>query len=176
MLPLARLLAVLATTGGAQDTARSSVDEIVACLERTEGVIRNLSVTTEYVKFQKDEVPVSEPVRMRFTTAFIVEGSGRARYECVGEQVNVGPMPGEVRTFRGRWRATFDGQVATTLRGSIDGAFISAEIDRWPAWHGVNPLEYTTHNFGEPVSLKTRSALDPGASDEPDRVPVLPAP
>jgi hypothetical protein len=147
MIALAGLLAVLAALDGAP---RPTAEEVIARLEKTEAKIRNLSVTTEYVKLQKDFLPVTEPVRMRLTTAFIVDRDGRTRYECVGEQVNRGPDG--VTTYRGRWRSAYDGKVAASLSGGVDGPLLAAALDRWPAWHGVNPLEFTTHYFQKPVS------------------------
>jgi hypothetical protein len=149
MISLVTLLTVLAAS---DEAPRPTAEEVLTRLEKTEAAIRNLSVTTEYVKLQKDFLPVSEPVRLRLTTAFVVDRDGRTRYECVGEQVNIGPNPGEVRTYRGRWRSAYDGKVAATLSGGIDNALLTAELDRWPAWHGVNPLEFTVHYFRKPVS------------------------
>jgi hypothetical protein len=153
MIALVGLLAALAAMDG---SPKPTAEEALASLERTEAAIRNLSVTTEYVKLQADFLPVSEPVRMRLTTAFVVDRDGRTRFECVGEQVNVGPKPGEVRIYRGRWRSAYDGKVAASLSGGEDGPLLTAELDRTPAWHGVNPLEFTTHYFREPVSKLLR--------------------
>jgi hypothetical protein len=60
------------------DAPRHQAGEVIARLEKTEAAIRNLSVTTEYVMLQRDDLPGSEPVRMRLTTAFIVDSTGRA--------------------------------------------------------------------------------------------------
>src|SRR5262249_6198927 len=60
--------------------------------------------------------------------------------------------PDGISTYRGRWRSAYDGKAATTLSGGVDGPFSTVEIDRWPAWRGVNPLEFTTHYFRQPVS------------------------
>jgi hypothetical protein len=60
--------------------------------------------------------------------------------------------PDGLKNYRGRLRSAYDGKVAATLRGGVDGPFLTAQLDRWPAWQGVNPLEFTTHYFREPVS------------------------
>jgi hypothetical protein len=57
-----------------------------------------------------------------------------------------------VKNYRGRLRSAYDGKVAATLNGGADGPFLTAQLDRWPAWQGINPLEFTTHYFREPVS------------------------
>ena len=144
------VLTALAPLTASDNLARPSVEQVISRLERTEAAIQNLSLTTEYVKLQKEFLP--RQVELHLTTAFIVDRGGRTRYECVGEQVRIGPAPGEVGIYRGRWRSTFDGRVATTLSGGVDGPLLTAELDRWPAWHGINPLEFTTHYFREPVS------------------------
>jgi hypothetical protein len=139
------LLTTLAATADKEETAPPSVTakQVVAVLERTESAIRNLAVHTEYVKLQKFALPVAKPVQMQMTTEFLVDREGRTWYECVGEQVNIGQDG--VRTYRGRWRAAYDGQLAATLTGGADEKFHFATLERSPSWHGVNPLEFTTH-------------------------------
>src|SRR5947209_10997180 len=79
---------------------------IVAGLEKTEAMIRDLSVATDYVKLQKYPLKVEKPVRMGLRTEFIVTRDGKAWYDCIGEQVNTGA--GGVKTYPGHWRAAYD--------------------------------------------------------------------
>ena len=55
------------------DTPLPRAEVVIARLEKTEAAIKNLSVTTEHIKLQKDDLPVSEPIRLRTTTAIIVD-------------------------------------------------------------------------------------------------------
>jgi len=55
------------------DTPLPRAEVVIARLEKTEAAIKNLSVTTEHSKLQKDDLPVSEPIRLRTTTAMIVD-------------------------------------------------------------------------------------------------------
>lgn len=137
-----------------------AIEELIACLEASEATTRNLSVTTEYVKLENSFLPVDKPVRLKLTTKFIVDCEGRSWYEGVGEQVSTGLKPEDVRISHGRWQTTFDGKAARSLEGGSDGVFHWGGIDDYPAWHGVNPLEFTTHYFAKPVSkiLKESSA------------------
>lgn len=152
MNALISLLAMLPAQAAPDEATPATMAEVVASLERTEAAIANLSVTTEYEKLQRPDVPpATDLIRLRMTTAFIIDRDGRTRYECVGQQVNYGPKG--VTTYRGRWRSTFDGEVATTLTGGDDGSFHSAELSGSPHWHGVNPREYTTHYFQQPASV-----------------------
>ena len=118
------LLAMLAAT---DDAPLPRAGEVIARLEKTEAAIKNLSVTTEYVKLQKDDLPVSEPIRLRMTATFIVDHEGRTRHERVGEQVNRGADG--VTVYRGRWRSTYDGKVAASLSGPVEGPFLTAEFE-----------------------------------------------
>jgi hypothetical protein len=154
---IAPLLLALLVTG--PDDERKSVADAIASLERTEAAIRDLAVVTEYVKLQKYPLKVDRPVHMGLRTEFIVTRDGKGWYDCVGEQVNSGPD--FVKTYPGHWRCAYDGETARTLTGDVHGSYHSASIDRFPAWHGVNPLEYTTHYNREPVSqtLKERPAV-----------------
>jgi len=145
-------LTLLLTTGlRFEDPNPPTIEQLIACLETSEAAIRNLSVTTEYVKLDKFLLPVDKPVRLQLTTKFIVEREGRSWYDCVGEQISR-PKPNEVSIYRGRWQMAFDGEVATSMKGDSDGVFHSAGIDNYPGWHGVNPLEFTTHYFQKPLS------------------------
>jgi hypothetical protein len=138
------------------DKPLPSIEALVSSLEQSESGIENLSVTTDYVKLQKFGLPVEEPVRMSLTSTFVVDRSGRSRYEGWGEQVNSGPNR-QVNIFRGRWRTTFDGKEARSLTGSLEGEFHFGSIERYPAWHGVNPWEYTTRYNQQPVSEQLKN-------------------
>jgi hypothetical protein len=71
--PTTLLLAMLAAT---DDALLPGAEEVIARLEKTESRIKNLSVTTECVKLEKDDLPVSEPIRLRMTATFIVDHEG----------------------------------------------------------------------------------------------------
>ena len=146
---------------------------IIAGLEKTEAMIRDIAVTTEYVKLQKFPFKVDKPIRMGLRTEFLVTRDGKGWYDCIGEQVNSGPDG--VKTYPGHWRAAYDGAVAKSMQGGPDGPFHFGSIDRYPAWHGVNPLEYTTHYNREPVSktLKERPAVFAGRADWDGRPVVM---
>lgn len=148
MLALAVVLAALAT---ADDPPPPSADEVIARLERTEASFRNLSVAAEFVSLQREPSADSELIGVRFTTMFVVDREGRLRHEWVGEMVNLGPG-GTVKLVPSRGRNAYDGEVATSLSGSYDGSWATAGLDRHPSYRGINPLESTTHYFGEPVS------------------------
>ncbi|APW60781.1 hypothetical protein [Paludisphaera borealis] len=134
-----------------------TIDEVLARLDRTEAAIDNLSVTTRYVKHDRSMMPGNKPVRVEMTTKFVVDREGRSWYDCEGEQVNFGPKKGEVRTYKGRWSMAFDGKVATSLTSGADGKPHFAEISDYPAWHGVNPLEFTTRYFQKTVTSTLRA-------------------
>jgi hypothetical protein len=70
MIAVSTLQAMLAAS---VDTPLAEAEEVTARLERTGASIKNLSVTTEHDKLQKDDLAVSEPIRLRMTTAFIVD-------------------------------------------------------------------------------------------------------
>ena len=70
MIALTTLPAMLAAS---VDTPLPRAEVVIARLEETEAAIKNLSVTTEHSKLQKDDLPVSEPIRLRTTTAIIVD-------------------------------------------------------------------------------------------------------
>jgi predicted amidohydrolase len=152
-----------------------TLEALIAGLEKTEAAIRNLAVTTAYVKLQKFGLPVAEPVKLQMTTKFVADSRGRSWYDAVGEQVNVGPKPNEVRLYRGRWQATFDGKVARSLTGDDQGAWHAAGLDDHPSWHGVHPHEFTTHYFGKPVSqlLREKGAAVVGPAEWDGRPVVL---
>jgi hypothetical protein len=143
-----------------EEPQQKSIDEIVTLLIRTETAVHNVSVATEYVKRQKDFLPVENPIQLQLVTKSVVDSMGRAWYDTFGEQVNMGPEPDDVSIYRGRWQGAFDGTAARTMTGDSDGVFHWAAIDNYLVWHGVNPLEFTTHYNGTPVSklLKEREA------------------
>ena len=58
---------------GLDGTPLPRVEEVIARLDKARAAIKNLSVTTEHIKLQNDDLPVSEPIRLRRTTAFIVD-------------------------------------------------------------------------------------------------------
>ena len=76
---------------------------IIAGLEKTEAMIRDLSVATDYVKLQKYPFKVEKPIRMGFRTEFILTRDGKTWYDCLGEQVNSGADG--VKTYLGHWRS-----------------------------------------------------------------------
>ena len=167
------LLALLVAGPLADDPAPPSIDSLVAGLEKTEASIRDLAVSTDYVKLQKFPLKVDKPIRMGLRTEFVVTRDGKGRYECIGEQVNSGRDG--VKTYPGRWRCAYDGEVARSMAGDVDGRFHFGEIDRYPSWHGVNPLEYTTHYNREPVSraLKERPPAFAGRGEWDGRPVVM---
>ena len=132
---------------------------IIAALRETEAAIKNLSVTTDYVKLQLSFLPVKEPVRMTLVTKAIVEAGGRAWNDTVGQQVQTLPN-GEVRLNSEHTRNAFDGKVNRRLRGFVDGRYHTGSLSSHITWHGIDPREFTTHYFREPVSqlLKTKGA------------------
>ncbi|MCH7725305.1 MAG: protein kinase, partial [Planctomycetes bacterium] len=145
----------------AQAVDPPSLADLIEGLQKTEAAIKNLSVTTEYVKLQKFSLPVEEPVRMELVTKAIVTSDGRAWNDCVGQQVNIEPNGKDVRIYRGRWRSAFDGKVAHSMSAYEDGDFSFGSIDGYMGWHGINPQEFTTHYFGKPISTYL---LRPGSS------------
>ena len=70
MIAFTTLPAMLAAS---VDTPLPRAEVVIARLEKTEAAIKNRSVTTEHSKLQKDDLPVSEPIRLRTTTAIIVD-------------------------------------------------------------------------------------------------------
>jgi hypothetical protein len=74
MIAFTMLRAMLAAS---VDTLLPRVEEVIACLEKASAAIKNLSVTTEHIKLPNDDLPVSEPIRLRRTTAFIVDPDAR---------------------------------------------------------------------------------------------------
>ena len=74
MIALTMLRAMLAAS---VDTPLPAAEELIACLEKARAAIKNLSVTTEHIKLQNDDLPVSEPICLRRTTAFIVDRAAR---------------------------------------------------------------------------------------------------
>ncbi len=164
---LAPLVVLLATS------ADPDLAPIVAGLEKTEAMIRDLSVATDYVKLQKYPFKVEKPIRMGLRTEFIVTRDGKTWYDCIGEQVNSGADG--VKTYPGHWRAAYDGEAERSLTGDVMGRWHSAAIDRHPSWHGVNPLEYTVRYNREPVSktLKERPPVFAGRSDWDGRPVVM---
>lgn len=165
---LLAVLTVAASPGDAPD-----LGPIIAGLEKTEASIRDLAVSTEYVKLQKYPLKVDRPVRMGLRTEFIVTREGKGWYDCVGEQVNSGPDG--VKTYPGRWRAAYDGETVRSMNGDVEGRFHFGSIDRYPSWHGVNPLEYTIRYNNEPVTktLKERPPIFAGRAEWDGRPVVL---
>jgi hypothetical protein len=70
MIALTMLRAMLAAS---VDTPLPRAAEVIACLEKARAAIKNPSVTTEHIELQRDDLPVSESMRLRRTTAFIVD-------------------------------------------------------------------------------------------------------
>ena len=70
MIAFTTLPAMLAAS---VDTPLPRAEVVIARLEEARAAIKNLSVTTEHSKLQKDDLPVSEPIRLRTTTAIIVD-------------------------------------------------------------------------------------------------------
>ena len=70
MIAFTTLPAMLAAS---VDTPLPRAEVVIARLEEARASIRNRSVTTEHFKLQKDDLPVSEPIRLRTTTAIIVD-------------------------------------------------------------------------------------------------------
>lgn len=138
-----------------------TLDQVVSRLERTEALIKNLSVSTKYVRLEKSLLPesVRDPVRLELATDFIVDSEGRFWSDCQGEQLSLGPRPGQppVRVYKGCWRYAFDGKEATTLTGGADGEFHFGGIDDYPSAYGVNPLEYTTRYSQKPITKTLRA-------------------
>ena len=66
-----------ATLAASMGTPLPMVEEVIARLEKARAAIKNLSVTTEHIKLPNDDLPVSEPIRLRRTTAFIVDRAAR---------------------------------------------------------------------------------------------------
>lgn len=124
---------------------------IIDGLERTEAAIKNLSVTTEYVKTQRFGLPVDEPVRMRLTTKAVVEPGGRAWNETRGQQVNVEPDGKTVRLYDEAVKGAFYDNTARRLRGN------ELTLSDHLTWHGMDPLLFTTHYFSHPVSALMRN-------------------
>ena len=70
MIAFTMMRAMLAASMG---TPLPMVEEVIARLEKARAAIKNLSVTTEHIKLPNDDLPVSEPIRLRTTTAIIVD-------------------------------------------------------------------------------------------------------
>jgi len=70
MIAFTTLPAMLAAS---VDTPLPMAEAVIARLEEARASIKNRSVTTEHIKLQKDDLPVSEPIRLRTTTAIIVD-------------------------------------------------------------------------------------------------------
>lgn len=141
--------------------ATASMKALIAGLEKTEKVIQNLSVTTKYIKRQLFLLPVEEPIQMEMELKAIVTQDGRGWNDCVGEQVNIEPNGKDVRIYKGRWQGAFDGKVARRMQAyGENGDFSFGSISTTLTWHGINPLEFTTHYFRKPVShlLKDKNA------------------
>ena len=136
------------------DKLPPAVRKLVEGLHETESAIRNLSVTTEYVKLQQFSLPVDQPVRMELVTKAIVDSTGRGWNDCTGEQVNIEPNGKDVRIYKGRWTGAFDGKVARSLNGYGDGKFHSGGISNYLTWHGIDPRDFTTDYFDSRVSAK----------------------
>lgn len=167
MSPVA--FALVSVSGLLVGEADEGVTRAISALEKTEAAIQSLSVTTEYVKLQKFGLPVDKPVRLEMVTRAIVTSNGPAWCDCVGETVNIGPEG--VTTSRGRWQCAFDGNFGRSLTGDREGKFHWGGIDGYMYWHGVDPLEFTTHYFDEPVSvlLKKLGATVTGNLEWEDR-------
>jgi hypothetical protein len=158
MTPLCGLLLLcIAPAWIEADAPLPTIDAVIARLEKTQAAIDNLSVSTRFVMHQESEPPGGEPIRIEMATKFVVDREGRSWYECEGEQVTFGPKQGEARIYKGRWSCAFDGKEATFLTSGADGKPHFGEISDYPAWHGVNPLEYTTRYNHKTVSSTLRA-------------------
>lgn len=80
-----------------------TVETIVAGLDEANAAIRNLSVTTDYMKRQRFLLPFYSTLEMQLTTKAIIDSEGRSRNETDGQQVNIEPDGKAARTYRGRW-------------------------------------------------------------------------
>ena len=56
------------------DTPLPRAEVVIARLVESRASIKSRSVTTEHIKLQKDDLPVSEPIRLRMTVTFIHRG------------------------------------------------------------------------------------------------------
>lgn len=70
MIALTTLPAMLAAS---VDTPLPRAEAVIARLEKARASIKNRSVTTEHIRLEKDDLPVSEPMRLGTTTAIIVD-------------------------------------------------------------------------------------------------------
>ena len=161
------LVLVALTVLHLEDPRPLTINQVMDGLKKSATTIRNLSVTTKYVRLQKQFLPVEKPVRLQLETKSIVDNSGRAWYECWGEQAGIGQRPNEVTISSGRWQGAYDGEVARSLDAGSDGVFHWGWIDKQLVWFTINPLEFTTHYMGQPVSeiLRTRNATVAGHAE-----------
>lgn len=151
-----------------------TIRKLIAGLKQTETTIRNLSVTTHYVKRQLEFLPVKEPVRLTLVTKAIVTSDGKVWNDTVGQQVNIAPKGKTIRPYNGQWRGAYDGTVYRRLTAYENNGFQSASLSDYPYWHGVDPREFTTHYSRKPVTqVLTQRGGTLVKRDKWDRRPVV---
>jgi hypothetical protein len=131
--------------------SKPPVDLLLRDLRRAESAIRNLSVTTDYVKRHKLQAAGKEPVRTRFLTKATVDRAGRTWTECVGEEVHLTADGKYVGIRRGKWRSAFDGEVVQQMEALGEADFRDAATVGMLTWRGLDPRELTTHFLQKPV-------------------------
>ena len=147
----------VAVTPGKEGAAALQTDDagrlnaILDEFDQTFRSIRNLSVTSDYVKRQLFGLPVDKPVEMTLVTSVALDSDGRVRSETEGQQVNIEPDGKSVRLYRGRWVNAFKDGESRRLEW-YEGNLTGASIDNVLAWHGIDPREFTTHCQHKPVT------------------------
>lgn len=138
--------------GDQQRGASAELNRVLNDLEQVHRTIRNLSVTTDFVKRQSFLLPVTEPVEMKFVMKAVVDSGGNVRSDTEGQQVNIEPDGKSVRLYDGRWVTAYRhneirGMPAGEARRLewYEGRPSGASLDNHPTWHGIDPREFTTH-------------------------------
>lgn len=169
------ILLAMFTGAEVENASKSPIDDILKLLEGSEAARKNLEVTTEYTKLQKEFLPVRTPFKTTLVAHAIVDAAGRAWYDARGEQIRMGPEPNQIGVYRGRWQASHDGKVARFLYGDRHGEFHRASIDQHLSWHGISPREFTTHFQDQPISqvLRTKNGTRTGETVWENRPVVI---
>ncbi len=121
-------------------------------LHQTEKAIRNLSVTTDYVKRQMFLLPVDKPVEMTLVTKAVIDHEGRSHEDTDGQRGDVDSNGKTLSLHRGRWIGTDNGKSVRRLDYWHGNNWSRATHEDAFTWHGIDPREFTTHFRGRVVS------------------------